>query len=136
MNLHRLIGPSGFLVGLAFAAAMLNFFVKFINKNFVNKLDNSYKKFKDIYRKILKIIVKYHKIFGVLALIFLAAHFYVSYFSNRIKFTGIIAGFIMLVVVLLGFYGNLFAKNKRGNWLKFHRILAFVLLAAVALHVL
>ncbi|MDD3224867.1 MAG: hypothetical protein PHX70_09265 [Clostridium sp.] len=136
MNLHRLIGPSGFLVGLAFTISILNFFVKFINKTFVNKLDNSYKSFKVVYRKILKIVVKYHKIFGVLALLFLAIHFYVAYFSNKIKFSGIIAGFIMILVVLLGIYGNSISKNKRGSWLKLHRILAFILLATVALHLL
>jgi uncharacterized YccA/Bax inhibitor family protein len=136
MNLKHLISPLGMLTGIFFGIAILNFFVKYVNKTFINKLKSDKNDFKNIYRKFMRLIVKYHKILGTLALIFLVLHFYVSYSSGRLKSTGILAGIIMLVVVLLGFYGFYINKNMRGAWLKVHRVLAFVLLAAVALHVL
>ncbi len=136
MNLRFLVTPFGILIGIAFTFAILNFFVKYINKVYINKLGNDKKDLKQIYRTFMKPIVKYHKIAGILAIIFLAAHFYATYSSGRIKFTGVIAGIIMLIVVILGIYGFKISKNKRGAWLKVHRILAFVLLFAIALHVL
>lgn len=136
MNLRFLVGPFGMLTGIAFGIAILNFFVKYINKVYINKLGNDKKEFKQTYRGFMKPIVKYHKFAGILAIIFLAVHFYATFSSGRIKFNGIIAGIIMLLVVILGIYGFKISKNKRGSWLKIHRVLAFVLLFAIVLHVL
>ncbi len=136
MNLRFLVTPFGILVGIAFGFAILNFFVKYINKVYINKLGNDKKDLKQTYRSFMKPIVKYHKIAGILAIVFLGIHFYATFSSGRIKFSGVIAGVIMLIVVSLGIYGFKISKNKRGPWLKVHRILAFVLLFAIVFHVL
>jgi len=136
MNLRFLVGPFGMLTGIAFGIAILNFFIKYINKIYINKLSNDKKDLKQTYRSIMKPIVKYHKIAGILAIVFLAIHFYATFSNGRIKFNGVIAGIIMLIVVSLGIYGFKISKNKRGSWLKLHRVLAFVLLFAIVFHVL
>lgn len=136
MSLRMLAGPLGFFTAFSFGAAILNFFIKYIYKNYINKLGREKKQFVDIYRKIMKITVKYHKLFGTIAIIAVAAHFFILISSNRISLTGIIAGVVMLIIFSLGFYGAYYNKNMRGMWLKVHRILAFFLLIAILLHLL
>lgn len=134
MNLRELIGPLGMLTVIFFGVALLNFFVKFINKNYINKLGKDKKNVVDAYRKVMRFVVKYHKLAGILAVVCMMVHFFIAYSAHFILINGVVALVIMLVVSGLGIYGVYISKNMRGNWLKIHRILAFVLLLAIIVH--
>ena len=54
----------GYLIIICYALAVLNYFVKFINKRFRNTLSKN-KKFYAIYMQIMKFIIKRHKIFDL-----------------------------------------------------------------------
>ncbi|WP_243441447.1 hypothetical protein [Clostridium arbusti] len=83
----------------------------------------------------MKVIVKNHKLAGIITFIFLVLHFSISYISNRIKITGLIAATIMLIIVILGIYAKL-NKKVKGTWLTVHRTLAFILIVAIIFHIL
>ena len=135
MNLRHFISPLGILTAIGFIFALLNFFVKFINKNYILKLNKDKRYFASYYTKIMKFIVKNHKTAGIITFILMLSHFFIAYASHRIKMTGIIAAAIMLMVVILGIYGKL-NKKVRGKWLTAHRTLAFILILAIILHIL
>lgn len=135
MNLIHFISPLGILTAIGFIFALLNFFVKFINKNYILKLNKDKRYFASYYTKIMKFIVKNHKTAGIITFILMLSHFFIAYASHRIKMTGIIAAAIMLMVVILGIYGKL-NKKVRGKWLTAHRTLAFILILAIILHIL
>lgn len=126
----------GILTALFFGLAILNYFVKLVNKKFINNLGKDKKPMVDLYRKIMKLIIKNHKIFGVLAVVALLAHFFIGFASNSIKITGIIAAVLLVATFSLGVYGAFINKNKKGVWLKIHRIVPFILILAIGLHVL
>jgi hypothetical protein len=136
MKTGDLIGFLGWVTAISFGIAILNFFVKYINKKYISKLGKDKKQIVDLYRKIMRIIVKNHKLVGTIAVVSVLIHFFIAFSANRIKITGIIAAAIMAILFLLGFYGAYINKNYKGMWLKVHRILAFSLIIAIIVHVL
>ncbi|MGL5352534.1 MAG: hypothetical protein ACRDA5_04320, partial [Clostridium sp.] len=69
MNIGDFIGFLGWVTAISFGLAILNFFVKYVNKNFINKLGKDKKQVVDLYRKIMKIIIKNHKLIGTIAVV-------------------------------------------------------------------
>lgn len=136
MGTKDLIGVLGLVAAISFAVAILNYFVKYINKKYINKLGKEKKQIVDIYRKVMRIIIKNHKVAGTIAVISVLAHFVISFSNGRVSITGIIAAVIMILIFILGFYGAVINKNIKGNWLKVHRFIAFVLVVAIAVHVI
>lgn len=136
MRTGDLIKLLGWVTAISFSLAILNFFVKLVNKKYISKLGKEKKQIVDLYRKIMRIIVKNHKILGTIAVASVLAHFFIAFSSNRISITGIIAALIMASIFILGVYGAFINKNYKAMWLKVHRILAFTLLIAIATHVL
>jgi len=135
MNSRDLIGLLGWVTAISFVIAILNYFVKFINKKYINKLGKEKKKIVDMYRKIMRIIIKSHKLAGTIAVISVLTHFVIAFSSSRISITGIIAAILMVIIFIMGFYGAYINKNIKGMWLKFHRLIAFALIIAIAVHV-
>lgn len=136
MGTRELIGLLGILTILSFGVAILNFFVKYINKNYINKLGEDKKQIVVFYRKIMKVIIKYHKVAGTIAVVSVLTHFYIAFSARGINITGAIAASILLSIFALGVYGTFINKNHKGIWLKVHRILAFALIVAIGIHVL
>lgn len=136
MKIADLIGFLGWVTAISFGLAILNFFVKYINKKYINKLGKEKKQIVDLYRKIMKLIVKNHKLLGTIAIFSVLTHFIIAFLSNRISVTGIIAAILMATIFSLGVYGAFINKNYKGMWLKMHRVMAFALLLAIAIHVI
>lgn len=126
----------GWISAWGYGIALLNFFVKYINKKYTNKMPKDKKKYADIYRFIMKFVVRYHKIAGIVASIALVAHFYFMYQYKGVSIPGLIAAVVMWIVFVLGIYGVWINKNMRGPWVKVHRILSFILIVLVAFHVM
>lgn len=136
MEIGDLIGILGWVTAISFGIAILNFFVKYINKKYINKLGKEKKQIVDLYRKIMKLIVKNHKLVGTIAVFSVLAHFFIAFSSNRISITGIIAALLMATIFVLGVYGAFINKSYKGMWLKVHRTMAFALLIAIIIHIL
>ncbi|MGB5823629.1 MAG: hypothetical protein WBH44_06110 [Proteocatella sp.] len=136
MNGRDFIGFFGWVTALTFALAVANFFVKYVNKKYISKLGKEKVNIVDVYRKIMKLIVKNHRLFGIIAIISLILHATVSILNNRLRVSGMLAAILMVIVVVLGIYGAKFNKNIKGKWLKTHRMLALILIISIAVHVL
>lgn len=117
----------------AYIFALLNFFIKYVNKKYINKLLKDKKNYVALYRKIMKYVIKYHKIAGVIAVLALSVHFYVLYGFRGLSITGFAAIIVMFIVALLGVYGVI-SKSKKKYWLKVHRGLSFLLIVLICLH--
>ncbi|PJI09567.1 MULTISPECIES: hypothetical protein [Clostridium] len=117
----------------AYGFTLLKFFIKYVNKKYINKLPKDKKNYAVIYRKIMKYVIKYHKIAGVIAVIALSVHFYFLYGFRGLSITGFAAIIVMFIVVLLGIYGVI-SKNKKKYWLRVHRSLSFLLIVLICLH--
>jgi hypothetical protein len=136
MKTGDLIGLLGWVTAISFGLAILNYFIKFINKKYISKLGKEKKQIVDLYRKVMKLIVRNHKLIGTVAVVSVLTHFFIAFSSNHVSLTGIIAASIMVVIFILGVYGAYINKNYKGMWLKVHRIMAFTLLLAIAIHIL
>ncbi|MGL5353318.1 MAG: hypothetical protein ACRDA5_08320, partial [Clostridium sp.] len=86
--------------------------------------------------KIMKIIIKNHKLIGTIAVVAVSTHFFIAFSAGDIKITGIIAAVLMLIIFILGIYGAYIRKSNKGIELKIHRIISFALIIAIAIHVL
>lgn len=136
MQARDFIGFLGMISAISFGIAIANFFVKYINKRYISKLGKEKKQIVDIYRKVMKLVIKNHKIVGTIAIFSVLTHFLIAFSSNRISITGIIAALFMVIIFVLGFYGAFINKNYKGMWLKIHRVMAFGLLIAIIIHVI
>ena len=132
--MEELSGLFGYLIILFYALAVLNFFFKFLNRNFRDKLkinENFYK----FFMIILKLLVKYHRYFGGATIILILIHFYLQYIRLDISVTGFLAAGIMILQILLGIYGQV--KNPKGKmWLMIHRGISVLLLITICIHII
>jgi lysylphosphatidylglycerol synthetase-like protein (DUF2156 family) len=134
--MREMAGLFGWIGVFGYGVALLNFFMKYINRKYINKVSKDKQAFAKVYRTIMKFIVKYHKIAGIIASISIVLHFYLMYNYRRLSISGIIAAVIMWSVFTLGIYGFGINKNMRGSWVKIHRILSFVLILLIAFHIM
>ena len=125
----------GWLTGLGFTLALLNFPVKWANKRWINKLPKE-SKFKKYYMSFMKFIIQKHRYFGLGAAGALLIHIFMQIQFKWVSTTGLIATALLVVNVLMG--ANLFFKHKgdRGTWFKVHRATVVLLFVAIASHVL
>ena len=133
--MREMAGLFGWIGVWGYAIALLNFFMKYINKKYLNKLPKDKQKFIDIYRGLMKFIVKYHKIAGIIASISIVFHFYLMFSFRGLSMSGLIAAVVMWIVFTLGIYGFRINKNMRGSWVKVHRILSFLLILLIIFHI-
>jgi hypothetical protein len=129
-----LAGFFGWISAIGYGGALLNFFIKYINKKYIVKLSKDKKKFVNYYRILMRFVVKYHRYFGIIGSIAVIVHFIIMFNVEGLSITGIIAAGTMWIVFLLGIYGTYINKNVRGNWVKIHRSLAFILIIMLFIH--
>jgi hypothetical protein len=126
----------GWITAVSFGIAILNFFSKYIHKHYVSKLGKEHQQVIDLYRKVMKLIIKNHKLAGFVAVAAVLTHFFIAYSNGMIYLTGSISAIIMGTIFVLGFYGAFINKNYKAWWLKAHRLLAFALIFTIGAHVL
>jgi len=126
----------GWVAVVGYSIALLGFFCKYINKKYINKLPKEKKQIAVNYRFVMKYVLKYHKIAGIIASISIAVHFYLMYNNYGLSLSGLTSAIVMWTVFGLGIYGYAINKNLRGSWVKFHRMLAFILVLLIIFHVL
>lgn len=133
--MKQIAGLLGWIGVWGYVLALINFFVKYINKKYINKLPKDKQKFINAYRTIMRYIVKYHKIIGVVASLAIIGHLYLMYNRIGLSVPGLVAAVLMWIIFALGIYGAV-NKNFKGKWLKIHRVLAFLLIFIMAFHVM
>jgi len=134
--MNEIAGFLGWIGAIGYGMALLNFFMKYVNKKYINKLPKEKNKFITIYRKIMKYVVKYHKIFGIVASIAIVIHLYLMYTNIGLSITGLAAAIVMWSIFSLGIYGVLTHQKAKGNWIKIHRLLSFLLILLLVAHLL
>jgi len=134
--MREMAGLFGWIGVFGYGVALLNFFMKYINRKYINKLSKDKQTFVKVYRTIMKFIVKYHKIAGIIASISIVIHFYLMYNSRGLSISGLIAAVVMWSVFTLGIYGFGINKNMKGSWVKIHRILSFILILLIGFHIM
>lgn len=125
----------GWVTAVSFGFALLNYLLKFVYKKYISKLGKDKGLIVNYYKRIMRQVIKYHKLAGITAMISVALHFIAAFMNNKIKITGIISAVLMLILVLLGVYGTYINKNLRGRWVKIHRAAAFILLLTILIHI-
>lgn len=135
-NLRELAGFFGWIIVVVFAVALCNYILKFINKKWGIKLKNYDKKISQIYTKVMKYVIKYHKVVGGLTIVFILIHFAIMYYYFGFNISGMIAAISMFILVLLGVYGSFISKQKRGTWLYLHKVASVVVLVSIIVHLL
>lgn len=113
---------SAVFVGLALA----NYFVKVLNKYISLPL----------YKKVMKLVIRYHRWFGGAAVIVVLSHFLLAYSQNWLKLGGSISAILLILISLFGLYGVIVHKGRRGTWLKIHRVLAFTIMGTLVVHII
>lgn len=134
--MREIAGLLGWIGAWGYGIALLNFFIKYINKKYINNLPKDRKKFIIFYRTIMKYIVRYHKIAGIIASIAIAGHLYLMYNFRGLSVPGLIAAIVMWIVSIFGIYVFAINKKLRGSWVKIHRILAFILILLIGFHIM
>lgn len=125
----------GVLVVLLYFMTILNYVMKAIHREFGGRMKTHAKSYR-MFTTCMRFIVKYHRYFGMGALLFLIIHVFIQYSDyGYISQTGAIAAGVLLVQVGLGIYGSK-AKKKPKTWLYIHRAVAVLLPIAIAFHVL
>lgn len=133
------MGDFGELLGkltlILFSIAISNYIVKFINRTWGKQIAK-FPRFKSVWTKFMRFIVKYHRYFGATALLTLGLHFYIQSTYVYRSTSGILAGSLLLTQFALGVYGAYIKKKRKGFWFIAHRTISVLLLIAILNHVL
>lgn len=123
---YELIGFLGWTTAIFVGLALANYFVKVLSKTITHPL----------YKKVMKLIIRYHKWFGGVAVITVMTHFWLAFSQNWLKPGGSISAILLFTISAFGLYGVIVHKGKRGTWFKIHRALAFTIMGTLAVHIL
>lgn len=126
----------GWLVAAAYAIALLNYPVKYLNKRYFSKAQGNNTKYKKGFNILKKYIIKYHKLAGILAALGIIIHFIIMYNINGLSISGLVSASLMWIIAMLGAYGVRISKNYKAPWLKFHRAISVLPLISIVIHVL
>ncbi|HWT76969.1 MAG TPA: hypothetical protein VN258_19895 [Mobilitalea sp.] len=132
--LENLGGFFGYLIILLYILTILNYFVKLINRKYKEQIKKN-ERFHQIFTKVMRFLVKQHKLFGLLTIVFILLHFLIQFNRFGLSITGAIAAGVMLLQVALGIYGSK-AKKKSKAWLYVHRAIAVILAVTILIHIL
>lgn len=134
MILYRLGRILGILIVLFFGMASMNLVVKWIHRTYGDSMKKN-RGFYEKYTSWMRFFVKYHRVFGAMAVLFMLIHFGVQYYNLGFSPSGALAAALLLLQALLGGYGS---RNKTGEkgWLKAHRVIPVLLLFAMGNHIL
>jgi len=132
---HFIIKLLGVCTAVCVVACLMNLLLKQISREYIGKLSPGNENFIAMYRKFMRLMIRNHRIFGFSGIGILTAHGLLAYTQIGLSLTGLIALFLMSTMVCSGSYGYYFKKDYRSAWLDLHRMLAFLLLVGVIIHI-
>jgi hypothetical protein len=130
--MEKLGGFLGWVTGICFGIAILNFVVKRVNKKWISKLPTD-SKVKQIYQKLMKIIVKYHRYFGMGAGVIVLVHLYVQVSFAFVSVTGLLAAVQLIATAVMG---ALMLYGHQNRLLGLHRYTAAAGVFCLFLHLI
>lgn len=133
MSLVRLLGLCA--AGVS-AAAVMNFLLKQVSRDYIKKISRKNPEFTKAYRSFMQFMVRNHRYFGMVAGILLLAHACAAILSGVYSLTGTAAGVLLLTTAGIGSYGFFVRKSPRGPWIHVHRGAAFLFTAAAVVHII
>lgn len=133
--MYLMIKLLGVCVAVCVISCLMNLLLKQISREYIRKLSPENANFIAMYRKYMRFMIRHHRFFGFAGICILTAHGLLAYMQIGLSLTGLIAAFLMTTTVCSGSYGYYLKKNYRSAWLDFHRMLAFLLLVVVIIHI-
>ena len=124
----------GIITATLYGVAVLNFFIKWGNRNWIMKLpkENS---FRSAYQSVMKFLVKNHRFFGFGAAAVMISHVIIQIIFQWVSVTGLIAAGLALLTVALGIV--MFKSKKRTPAMLWaHRGSVIALTIAVLVHLI
>lgn len=124
----------GVITAVLFGIAIANFFIKWINRNWVMKLPKD-NKFRVVYQQVMKFLVKNHRFFGFGAVVVMVSHVVLQILFAWVSVTGLVTAGLAVVTIALGLI--LFKSKKRTPVLLWaHRGAVIALFLAFLVHVI
>ena len=130
INIGELLG---WLLVITLTATILNYCIKFVNKNFGKSIQKN-ETAKNVMKFLMKVFVKNHRFFGMGTILILLLHFLVQFTTYGPNLTGTLAAILLFIQAGLGMYGSIKKKPRKGIWFIAHRIIAVFIVMAVILH--
>jgi hypothetical protein len=124
----------GIVTAVLYGTAILNFFVKWVNKKWIMKLPKE-NAFRGSYQSVMKFLVKNHRFFGLGAAVVMVSHAILQILFMWVSITGIVAAGLAVVAILLGVI-MFKAKKRTPAMLWAHRSAVIALTVAFLVHVI
>ncbi|MBS7526155.1 hypothetical protein KHM83_05665 [Fusibacter paucivorans] len=125
----------GWLTAIFYGASAISFFLKAIYHRYASTIKNSLH-INRPYTGLMKFAIRYHRLFGGIALVTLAAHFYIQLTTRGLNISGAFAAGLLVLQAILGAVGTYLVKVRKGLWFYLHRVTALLLFIAIIFHVL
>lgn len=125
----------GWFTVVFFSLAFLNPVVKYLQKTFGKTLLKK-DPFKKPWQFFMKLIVKNHRLFGLLAALGAMGHFLVQYSRWGFVVSGVVPAVLMLLQGALGYQVSRSSKERKKKLLLVHKVLAVLMVLAIGTHVL
>lgn len=124
----------GIITAVLYGIAILNFFIKWGNRNWIMKLPKE-SAFRGGYQTLMKFLVKNHRFFGVGAAAVMVSHVVLQIIFQWVSVTGLIAAGLALLTIALGIV--LFKSKKRTPAMLWaHRGAVIALTIAIIVHLI
>lgn len=123
---------AGWVAAVCYFISVANLFVKQIFRARISKLPKD-NKFKSVYQKFMRLMVRYHRYFGMAAGGFALFHLCWQIVIVRVSYSGVLAAGLMVVTALLG---TIIAYCHRQNLTGIHRPMAVAILVIVIFHMI
>jgi hypothetical protein len=122
----------GWATAICYFISVANFLVKRIFKAWIAKMPKG-NTFRKSYQFFMKLLVKYHRYFGMGAGAFAVLHLCWQIINVRVSYSGILAAVLMSVTAILGIF---IAYGKKSSLTKVHRPMAIAIMAVIIFHMI
>lgn len=122
----------GWVAAVCYFVSVANFFVKRIFQARVAGLPKE-SAFRKGYQFFMKLIVRYHRYFGMAAGAFALFHLCWQIVNVRVSYSGVLVAAIMAVTAVLG---GFIAFRKKSSLTRIHRPMALAVLAVILFHMI
>jgi phosphatidylserine synthase len=123
----------GWLTGVCFIVSVCNYVVKRVNKWWIVKLPKT-SSVRKVYQTLMKLVVRYHRYFGIGAAAAVATHLFVQLRWEFPSVTGITAASLLALTAVLGI--AMIAGVRSKTLLNVHRVTAAAGFAAFLVHLI
>ena len=123
----------GWIIVAGYLFAVLNYFVKVVNRDLIAKMPPD-APFRKRYMRFMQAVVRSHVYVPLFLVTVILIHLMIEFIHEGFFITGVITFTLMVTQILLGAYGAYFKDRKRGRWFYAHRTVAILLFCAITVH--